>query len=1181
MKRTWWILLGSVLALNLWSGPAEAKDLGPIVRDDCNAIAGDYGSGDAGKVLCWDRTYKTLMYWNGTQFVKADIKALGVLTPQMFGAKGDVVKDNTCSISASSTSLTCSAGKFTSKDVGKTIFVPKAGAGHSAPAAPTVTLKADSTSGQMTAGDHQYKFTRVYLDGTESAASSASSTVTTDGTHTVVAISEATPGCYGSRDCIMTALYRNSVASPSTFRYLTDFRNSETYYDAVPDASIASNRTAPSSDASFGYLKTTISIVNSSTNVTLANAAVTASSGQSWTMWGTDDTAALRVLDAAITSASQVLFPSGTYWIRPSPTYNLDTQTGDHNGTGDTVIQVKETVDTAIFQNGRSVCIDHNSNTQIGSNCFTISSVSGSRITIGSALGFDGYEYDYVYVSPANVSIFNLGKVSGTTKDDVAFLGYGATVQWMPDSNGWLWGDNDAKRPTIEGFYFLGSSTTGQPGQQHVFVSNTGLAGGGTKDGRMSHVRAERVWQLLFWGAGNDGWVLDNFECISVLACTQSGAAVGLPRYRHIETNFKIVGDPLGTDDAIALYGDLYDVSIGPGIIDKNFTGGIWESHYVANCVTMWTPGTGGVIDKVHLHDIDCLNSGGTMFGRGTVAEANDSRFINPNKSGFSIDTGNGGTGTITSMVLSNLTVNGAYDCFRITGAADTYLNSVMTNLTARNCSRDALRLEGQTGTILSNFSAYKFGQLVTGTGLTHQNNKQIDFGHLYTDGTGSQTGSTGIFNGAMSGVVHDARLMNATTGTGFWMANANVWVGPVEVRNIYASNNNYGFEMQGLTSSSFANGLFASNLKATGNLTADYRSNGPFQVNIADDGNGGTAATVTLWATGVGFNVLNCLDPQGCVPSISETAVYEGQRFTIVPQTTYPLHMDNITNQQRLNAERLDMVTGQAVTFVYNQGQWQQESQAQIAVGNLYAPVDTLNTTPYTVPGADTVSDFHFALACDATSGNITINLPALNTAYGFTSPNRGRLLSVVKIDSTAHTCILDPDSTESIGGASTLTLTSQYEAVVTIGQWGGGVDWRVLSHSYPFPSCPDSGGNHLNFASGALSCGTSSSGGGGSTASAAQPNVTTVNAGNAPYTALATDWKLICDVSAAGRTINLPAASTKQYYKIKVHGANTCTIHPAGTDTIEGVNANYTITLNNASIDLTSDGSAGWDVQ
>ncbi len=112
-------------------------------------------------------------------------------------------------------------------------------------------------------------------------------------------------------------------------------------------------------------------------------------------------------------------------------------------------------------------------------------------------------------------------------------------------------------------------------------------------------------------------------------------------------------------------------------------------------------------------------------------------------------------------------------------------------------------------------------------------------------------------------------------------------------------------------------------------------------------------------------------------------------------------------------------------------------------------------------------------------------------------------------------------------------------------------------------------------------VDAGVTPGGGGGSTASAAQPTVTTVNAGNAPYTAQATDWKLICDTSAAGRTINLPAASTKQYYKIKVHGANTCTLHPDGSDTIEGVAANYTITLNNASIDLTSDGAAGWDVQ
>ena len=98
------------------------------------------------------------------------------------------------------------------------------------------------------------------------------------------------------------------------------------------------------------------------------------------------------------------------------------------------------------------------------------------------------------------------------------------------------------------------------------------------------------------------------------------------------------------------------------------------------------------------------------------------------------------------------------------------------------------------------------------------------------------------------------------------------------------------------------------------------------------------------------------------------------------------------------------------------------------IAAG-LCLSVTDITTTPYTA----TVTDFF--LLVDATVGNITLNLPA---AVG----SEGKEYIIKKIDATANTVIIDPDGAETIDGAATKTLSSQWQSLSVVSD---GTSWYV----------------------------------------------------------------------------------------------------------------------------------------
>lgn len=86
---------------------------------------------------------------------------------------------------------------------------------------------------------------------------------------------------------------------------------------------------------------------------------------------------------------------------------------------------------------------------------------------------------------------------------------------------------------------------------------------------------------------------------------------------------------------------------------------------------------------------------------------------------------------------------------------------------------------------------------------------------------------------------------------------------------------------------------------------------------------------------------------------------------------------------------------------------------------------------SPYTIPS----EAGH--LRCDASAGNITVNLPA--------TTGLGRLVTVKKVDSSANTVTVTRAGSDTIDGATTYVLSTQYDVVQLIDAASGA--WDVIN--------------------------------------------------------------------------------------------------------------------------------------
>lgn len=93
-----------------------------------------------------------------------------------------------------------------------------------------------------------------------------------------------------------------------------------------------------------------------------------------------------------------------------------------------------------------------------------------------------------------------------------------------------------------------------------------------------------------------------------------------------------------------------------------------------------------------------------------------------------------------------------------------------------------------------------------------------------------------------------------------------------------------------------------------------------------------------------------------------------------------------------------------------------------------------TLKTRTITATGGVNADDY--LLLVDATAGAVVVNYPAA-------ASNAGRILTVKKIDASANTVTIDGNAAETIDGAATQVIVTQYTSLTT--QCNGTAWWIV----------------------------------------------------------------------------------------------------------------------------------------
>lgn len=106
------------------------------------------------------------------------------------------------------------------------------------------------------------------------------------------------------------------------------------------------------------------------------------------------------------------------------------------------------------------------------------------------------------------------------------------------------------------------------------------------------------------------------------------------------------------------------------------------------------------------------------------------------------------------------------------------------------------------------------------------------------------------------------------------------------------------------------------------------------------------------------------------------------------------------------------------------------------INVGGIYTPIDLVFSTVIEKTAAYTLTLSDSICVVDATGGAVTITLPTAASAIN-------RCFYIKKIDASGNAVTVDGDGSETIDGATTASLASQYDSVQVVSD---GTEWWII---------------------------------------------------------------------------------------------------------------------------------------
>lgn len=106
------------------------------------------------------------------------------------------------------------------------------------------------------------------------------------------------------------------------------------------------------------------------------------------------------------------------------------------------------------------------------------------------------------------------------------------------------------------------------------------------------------------------------------------------------------------------------------------------------------------------------------------------------------------------------------------------------------------------------------------------------------------------------------------------------------------------------------------------------------------------------------------------------------------------------------------------------------------VAVAGEWRLINGSTGTARTITSTDTAAATDYVILADATSGAITVNLL---TAVG----RNGKVYAVKKIDASANAVTVDTAGTETIDGAATKVLSTQYASTMLV---SNNANWFVI---------------------------------------------------------------------------------------------------------------------------------------